>query len=466
MKIDGEEFSKDTGYGEKIRQILVQALNQMDQNFPMNASKKGTLAITKEEYKNHFIEAILSVDDIIYANRDDENQYTLFFEKQPVSATYTVSQSKNELGMIPENIIMITNRDDMIYSLLHETVHVDQPLRNSDSICSYFDVTEMLKDGSANHKAEYIRELDAEKDKHISKNGYKLETVLYNKLSYLVGEKEMHQYLKKHDIDLISFLSNKLDKKYGQGTGLAFYQYITNLSLWSKVHRKEVTQEEIDKILEEIETKEQYIREESGQLDENKQQILTINNNYKKMLETIKAKGDGQGIPFDELTDWVRNYELKGLEELTLRCVNQDIEKISSKKEALDYIQLWDYYRNRCLVSEDYEGKEQTSKEWNFESVYKVQHKLYEKCMEYGALNIQDEKLFDCLIESQLYDLSNTTISHTDTLIISDPYLTSEFSISELADGTKQYHFEKQYETDNVKGTKILAEYEQEKEKE
>ena len=162
----------------------------------------------------------------------------------------------------------------------------------------------------------------------------------------------------------------------------------------------------------------------------------------------------------------MRNYELKGLEELTLRCVNQDIEKISSKKEALDYIQLWDYYRNRCLVSKDYEGKEQTSKEWNFKSVYKVQHKLYEKCMEYGALNILDEKLFDCLIEAQLYDLSNTTISHTDTLIISDPYLTSEFSISELADGTKQYDFYKQYKTDTVKGTKILAESEQEKEKE
>ena len=135
---------------------------------------------------------------------------------------------------------MVTNESDIIYNMMHETAHEEQKLRDSDTICSYFDVTQILNEDNANEKAEYIRDFRLERTKDISINGYKLETVIYNKLSYLVGEKEMNQYMKKHDIDLISFLSDKLDKKYGEGTGLALYQHITNLSLWSTHYSGEV----------------------------------------------------------------------------------------------------------------------------------------------------------------------------------------------------------------------------------
>lgn len=105
MKIDGEEYSKDTGYEGKVREILIQTLDRIDENFDMNASKKGTLTVTKEDYKHDFIDAILSVDDIVYTNVDDENQYALFFqEDSTISATYIRAQAKNKLGTIPENI--------------------------------------------------------------------------------------------------------------------------------------------------------------------------------------------------------------------------------------------------------------------------------------------------------------------------------------------------------------------------
>lgn len=135
MKIDGEEYSKDTGYEGEVRQILIKTLNKIDENFDMNASKKGTLAVTKEEYKNDFIDAILSVDDIVYTNMDDENQYTLHFQKDPiVSATYVRTQAKNKLGTIPENIIIATNRNDIIYDMMHETAHKDKQLRTSNNL--------------------------------------------------------------------------------------------------------------------------------------------------------------------------------------------------------------------------------------------------------------------------------------------------------------------------------------------
>ena len=66
QKRDGKNFSEDTEKEKEIRKILVQTLNKIDKNFDMNASKRGTLAITKEEYKKDFINAISNLNDIIY----------------------------------------------------------------------------------------------------------------------------------------------------------------------------------------------------------------------------------------------------------------------------------------------------------------------------------------------------------------------------------------------------------------
>ena len=169
-----------------------------------------------------------------------------------------------------------------------------------------------------------------------------------------------------------------------------------------------------------------------------------------------------------------RNIELKKLENLTLRCINKDIENISSKNEALDYIQLWDYYRNRCAISKniynklgDSIGKEETSNEDNFKRLTDVQHNLYKKCIEYGALNIQSEQVFDKMLEAQLYDLSNASIIYEykgkRKLIISDQYLTNESIIEKKKDGSREFSDYKQYRSKEVKGTKILAEREKEK---
>ncbi|MCI8760597.1 MAG: hypothetical protein HFJ34_05730 [Clostridia bacterium] len=67
-------------------------MNKIDENFDRNASKKGTLVeVTKEEYKENFINAVSSLNDIIYADMNgEENQYTLYFRENPtVGAFYT-----------------------------------------------------------------------------------------------------------------------------------------------------------------------------------------------------------------------------------------------------------------------------------------------------------------------------------------------------------------------------------------
>lgn len=526
LKVGGKEYSKDTGCGDKVKQMLIGTLDKMDENFDMNASKKGTLAISKEEYKNNFIDTISNLDDIVYADMKDKNQYTLYFEENPkVGGVYTTKQIKNKLGTIPGNIILLPDEENAkipyAYTMLHEGKHPEQEHKgDSDTFVTLYEIMAMLKEGNANNNAEYMRDIKLSKRGAITKvsesenDGYKLFSVIYNKLLYLVGEKEMDKYIEEQKVDLLSFLSEKLDTKYGVGTGLNIYQHITNLSLWATSYTGKVSIEKIDNIMEEIKWKDDFISWKMwGQCSESEYEELsnamTINDNYYKMLKTIKNKVQGKckkDEDIEKLTIDERNKELEALEKLTLKCINKDIEKISNKNETLDYIKLWDYYRNRCSISKNIYntieflvGEEETSKEENFELLSKVQHNLYEKCTEYGALNIQNEEIFNKLIESQLYDLENASIRYeNDTkaesginnkVIISDQYLTNEFAVFRKGEKGKDYKliFSYQYLTDklfvprrenNIKdnsfynqyegrlvgGTKILAEREKEKE--
>lgn len=453
----------------------------------MNASKKGILAITKEEYKKDFINAISNLYDIIYADmKGEENQYTLYLKKYNATGLYIREPDKNRLGNIPANIIIINSENDNIYySEMHEIKHSEQKKADSDIFASYYGIIKILKEGHSNNHAEYIRDIKLF-DEHrsiinVSENTYRLFSIIYNKLSYLVGEKEMDEYFRKQDVNLYDFLSEKLDEKYGEGTGLELYQSITNLSFWSTQYMGEITQKKLDKTREEIIMKNEVIKqkiEEEPELRNYYNKVLIINNNYYEMLNTIESNVSERFVEgetdFKELTMFQRNIELEKLENITLRCINKDIENISSKNEALDYIQLWDYYRNRCAISKNIYnklrysiGEEETSNEKNFKELIDVQHNLYKKCTEYGALNIQSEQVFDKMLEAQLYDLSNASITFEHNgkskLIISDQYLTNESIIEEEEDGSKEFSDYKQYRSRKVKGKKILAEREKER---
>ncbi len=487
-----------------MKEILVQTLNKIDENFDRNASKKGTLAVTKEEYKENFINTILNINDIIYADmQGEENQYTLYLKKYPASGYYFPEESKVtseddiilENDIIPENVILLNSEEGRIfYTMIHESKHVKQDDYWLSDDTSYYishnRIMQILNEGNSDNQAEYIRDINYNSITKVSEDSYKLFDIIYNKLAYLVGEKKMDEYFKEQDSELASFLSDELDEKYGEGTGLELYQSITNLSFWSTFFNGEGTQKKLDNIRNEIIEKneliEQQLKKHPKWADYYKER-LTVNNNYYEMLNTIDKRVSDQFVEgetdFEKLTMFQRKIELKKLEELTLKCINQDINNISSKNEALDYIQLWDYYRNRCSIPKNTDdkpegllGEEETSSGKNFKLLSEVQHNLYEKCVEYGALNIQeirekcieyediniqDEQLFDKLIEAQLYDLSNASISYLDgKLNISDQYVTNEIFIKEKEDGSRELNINELYTSKGVKGTKILAEKE------
>ena len=155
--------------------------------------------------------------------------------------------------------------------------------------------------------------------------------------------------------------------------------------------------------------------------------IIDINNNSKEMLNKLKDiyRNGKNDKDIDYNVDQVIRGEEKKLEKLVLDCIMQDIEHLSNKNDVLDYIQQWDYYRNRCLINkadissiQNRMRMEKTKKEDNFKLVYKVQHKLYEKCKDYNALNfkklsathIGNEDIFNMLIEAQLYNVKNAKI--------------------------------------------------------
>ena len=386
-------------------------------------------------------------------------------------------QSENELGIIQPNTIVILDGENIEYTILHEAGHVNQAHGDSGILTSYTNVMNMLKEGQATNNAYYIRNINLESISNISEDAYKLSTVVYNKLEYLIGEKELYEYVHTQNMDLYNFLCNKLDGKYGEGTGEKFYKCITNLQLWFDQYSEQNILDRIENDLQELNEKNEFIRTkiENGEQSAKLDMAYSINNNYAELLNSIldlnKKIEDGLNHESFILESGFRGKEkeeLRKLEKLTLKCINKDIENISSKNEAIDYIQLWDYYRHRCSIGRNQElGEEATNKDENFKMLLNVQHKLFKKCMEYKALNICDEKVFDKLIEAQLCDTCNASvIDGTNNMKILDEYLINSVETYKADNGKKIYIWDvNKNKEGKASGIKIVADKEIENER-
>lgn len=479
-----QEYSIATGNGEKVKEVLVNTLDKIDENFDRNASKKGKLAaFNKEEFKQRYVSLINELDDIVYVEKDDSpNQYTEYFNKDSIFggapvACYVNKEITNDLGKIPSNIVIMKEGQDLEYIFVHELTHEDQNAYKNKIYINYKDIISMLREGHSNNMAEYVRDtkLVGTNDSitHNSLTAYDIPTMVYNKLSYLVGTKQMDEYMQNSDKDsLNNFLSEKLDSKYGQGTGENLYKYITNLSFWFKNYSGGITEEKIEGFYEKLDEKNRIVEErkkENGQSDIFTS-ISNIHNNFEEMLNNIYNK-ETKTIDKKSMKKELHK-QLKEIEMLSLRCVNKDIESINNKNDVIDYVQLWDYYRNRCAISKYYSiAEEEPLLSDNFKELKDTQKRLYKKCKQYKALNITDEKIFNKMIESQLYNVNNATISYNKNktkLIISDEYIINKFEIETNKDGDKKYYLVNEYENDKgtVKGNKILARRELDKERE
>lgn len=453
------QYSQDTGAHEEVKSLLLYMLNMIDKNFEMNASKRGKLAITKEEYKNEIISLIKNIDDIISVDKGGlENQYTEYFKERPLArAFYTIGDIKNDLGVIKKNRIVFRKTKDLeilVYRIIHEITHSKQGKSGENSLYAQnANVKSMLNEGHSNNKAEYVRALKTIVDDNVNKNlpsnrsqtDYDLPTILYNKLGYFLGEQKMDECMQAQEVDLYDKIVDDLDSRYGNGITLKLYKNLTNLSLYFFSYEGLLTNERIEKIYAEIAEKDEKITDmlQQGILDNNSADVVRkINNSLKNTLDDIcqTKEGKKQNISVSQ------HEELKKLEKLSLKCINQDIKGISNRNEALDYIQKWDYYRNRCCISNTYVlDEESVLLSENFELVSKVQHNLYKKCIEYGALNIKSEDIFDRMLESQLYNVQDAKMTiiidenKEKKLIISDKYLCNEFEVIDKKNGKRRF---------------------------
>ena len=477
----GQEFSTETGKEEKVKEILIKTLNKIDENFDRNAKKKGKMAFTKEKFKSDYISLISNLDDIVCIGKDtNENQYTQYYKDRKLAlptAIYFKDDIVNDLGTISGNTILIKEYGKNIeYTLIHELTHKRQGKAKNNRYINYKNVIAMLYEGNSNNMAEYVRDTNLDDKEftitNVSMTNYYMSSIDYNKLSYLVGEIQMDENMQElNKENLRDFLKEKLDDKYGEGTGQDLFKYVTNLSFFSKF-TIDLIPEKIEGLYQKIYKRNESVQqeiEEKGQSDE-LCSILDVNNNFKAMLDKIYNK-DSKKINKEAYKN-EKNKQLKGLEELCLDCISKDIENINNKNDTIDYIQLWDYYRNRCSISKYYEvGEEATILSDNFSKLKEVQKNLYKRCKQYKVLNIKDKEIFDKIIEAKLYNVNNATISYNKNktkLIISDEYIINEFEIETNKDGDKKYCLVNEYENDKgtVKGNKILARRELDKERE
>lgn len=458
-------WSQETAYEDKVKQLLVNTLDKLDENFDMNASKRGTSAVNKEEFKNHIISLIENLDDIIYDDPRDgtQNQYIERFRLKPDSvAFYARESSKNDLGVIPKNIIVLNGEKletTISYdTIIHELIHSSQfNIGNNDYVINTGMVWRLLREGHATNQSEYIRNIGRNNKDH-NLNAYNIPTNIYNKLNYLIGEQKMNEIMENYG-NLRIILSEELDPKYGKGTGLEMLKHITNLSFAFSAYDGNLDEKKADKLLTQIEDlnalylsktyEETNLPAEIKEFDD----IISINNNAKEMLTEIKSIYQN-GKDIDSKKEKIIREEEKELEQLVLHCIEQDIENLSNKNEVLDYIQLWDYYRNRCLTNKadikNRMGIEKVKKEDNFKLASKVQHQLYEKCEDYNVLNlkemssvnIENEDIFNMLLESQLYCVKDAKIhmlSSNTRVKISDKYLGNMFKLNKKKNGSITY---------------------------
>lgn len=475
----GQEYSLVTGKGEQVREILIKTLDKIDENFNKNAKKKGKMAFGKEEFKNEYIELIGDLNDIFCVGKDTkENQYKEYFDSRElalVSGVYFAEEKQMNSGTIPENSVLIKDYGrDIEYIMIHELTHKKQGKIGSAKYINHNNVIKMLREGHSNNIAEYVRDtvLDAKEFTitRVSINNYNMHSVIYNKLAFLVGEKQMDEYMQKSkERTLNKFLQEELDNKYGKETRKELFKYVTNLSFYTRYVVNDPS-EKFEKLYQEIDRKNEKVQkeiEEKGESDV-RSTVLEVNNNFKAMLDKVYNK-DTKTIDKKAFKE-ERNKQLKGLEMKCLECINKDVESIQSKNDAIDYVQLWDYYRNRCAISKYYEvGEETVELSGNFSKLKEVQKNLYNKCKKYKALNIKDETTFDKLLEAQLYDVSSAKVSYNKNktiMKISDEYIITEFYITTKKDGSKEYD-SKEYKNDEgiVKGSNILAKKELDKER-
>ncbi len=312
-----------------------------------------------------------------------------------------------------------------------------------------------LKNGHSNNQAEYVRDLDEKYYESTSKTAYDLPTILYNKLAYLVGEKALNDYVRNNNTYFCDFLTTSLDSKYGEGTGVEMYSLMNDLVLCCpKSYYGDIylnSKDELKKRYEIIKNKEKdnkelisnYKSDNIESSDKDFERIMAqaqkVNKSYKSTIEDIfecmdnkKKLGKSPSKAFSQARLEVYEKLLKKLEKTTLKCIQKDVKKISCKNEALDYIQLWDYYRNRCAIVKnspldlDFTNSSM-DKEISFKLTFDIQHELYEKCCKYKALNIKNEKVFNVIIEANLYDINNAKVKRDgEKITISDKYVISK----------------------------------------
>ncbi len=197
-------------------------------------------------------------------------------------------------------------------------------------------------EGHSNDMAEYVRDpkLDDKEFSitNVSMTNYYISSKIYNKLSYLVGEIQMDEYMQKtNEKTLRDFLKEKLDDKYGEGTGQDLYKYVTNVSFFSRF-TIDLKPEKIEGLYEKISKRNESVQQEiekKGQSDE-LSSILDVNNNFKAMLDKIYNK-DTKTINKKAYKN-EKNKQLKGIEMLCLDCISKDIENINNKYDAIDYV--------------------------------------------------------------------------------------------------------------------------------
>lgn len=400
-----EEVLENKKFDESVKNLLLSILYKIEASYKDYKTVKRDVK-TKEEYIENIINIIKNDCNMIKTVKNDSEESEILQNR-----TFLVDKKAKEIICFPIErkllycISKISKKNEIIndkYFIINKT------LSNTINIGNSIDTVEVLRDFNGWSWTTIPAEIES-----IEHN------LIYQNLNILVGNQFLNNWIKDDDyiIDYLEEFINTMELYYGEENSTEFINLLNKLSFLLDIKVNEIEKnnfkkekKEVEKSLDKIENKEQYILDITKQkkdatdkfnkldmtinnkellekeyikrnkelplkkkifsmrvlseiLSKEKQEILKEIEEYNELIKPqnyIKTKEElNKKLEYLKLLD-IRNKDAEikrmiiNLQRIFLKCFNIKIEKSNTKSDIIELMYLFRYYNLLPYNKKDY----------------------------------------------------------------------------------------------------------------
>lgn len=419
------KIAEDKKFSSEVLNLMINTYEDIEKNYDKNNLLENN-NITKDEYIERYISNIeKNVDKITLLEAHEKEEEKTEVEKQ-MNSIYAAGCCFSDGIYIIKNDRYTQNTINSIF--IHELKHAEQNFSNKERSV----LVRSLTEGSASFANFKMNDYEIENRRFCD---YSLEGNIYKKFVYLLGEEVMNDFIVGNTKDNFEKIAtSSIDAKYGKGMGEKIYKNLNDLS-YNKLNREK----EIPNSKRSIEHLKDILASKSYRLMQNHGKDILIEGTdevfiSKETIERLKRDIEQKENVLKILSKSQKDVAVDA-ENAVLECILIDAKNVSSKDEAKAMLKKWDVYRDSTLYTNRGTSRKSIKDEdYSGMSVADIEDVLYEKCIEYDALNIKNRQLFDLVIKSELYDIQNVNISYEDDIIcIADGFIINRIDANDMS---------------------------------